>query len=520
VLFLVFVLLSASAFAADWIDYRSGLFHVISNGGDRPARDRLNEMEQLRHVLGNMLGKNDPLKGGVETVWPVEVVLFANAKEYGPHSLRRPFVEGGSAILSSWSADSAFPRDWLRTLTRQLIEDNAGRMPEVIETALCDLFSTIQVNGTRVMLGAPFPPGELPAIRIRAWAKMQMLMTNPEYATKVRVYLNNLQQGGDEALATRNAFGMTPAQLDAQVDAYLRAGGFAPAPASGEALSPSRDFIEKPVDKAAMDALLAELAAAGKTFPPDSARGLVAKGTHPALELAAKANPRWAEPHFRLAALETTPAAKIKELKTAATLEPRNSAYWQALAEAQIEADQYADAAKSWAAAERAAPTDADRVRVRQTHADFEDRRAEFELAEKRRIAEEKARDLQRIKDSAAAEVHAAEQAANNRLGPGADSAKAAIPWFGDPPGEKLSGTLARVDCLNNGPMRLTINIDGGGNIRLLIRDPNKLMVRGAAETRFACGVQRPARKLKVIYTVKADAKLDAVGEIAMVEFP
>ncbi len=82
-----------------------------------------------------------------------------------------------------------------------------------------------------------------------------------------------------------------------------------------------------------------------------------------------------------------------------------------------------------------------------------------------------------------------------------------------------MAGTLARVDCLK-GPLRLTISIDGGGSIRLLIRDPNKLVVHGSSQARFGCGIQKPARKIKVVYNVKADAKLDTVGDVAMVEFP
>lgn len=515
------ILLATPAFAGDhWIEYRFGPFRVISDAGDKPARERLTEMEQLRHVLGAMLGKGGlgVAKGELETVWPIDVVLFSSAREYGPHALPKPFVDGGSATLSAWTADAPMPRDWFRALTRMLIDENAGRMPENIETALCDLFSTIKVNATHVLLGAPPPPGELPPDRMRAWAKMQLLATNPDYSGKVRVYLNNLQGGGDEALATRNAFDMTVAKLDAQADEYLRAGKFEAVPVSGEPMNPNRDFVEKPVAASAIDALLAELASAGKSFPPDSPRGLSAKGTRPALELAAKANPRWAEPHFKLAALETNTVARIKELKTAATLDPRNAAYWQALAEAQTAADQYADAGKSWTAAEKAAPTEAERVRIRQARVDMEERRAAYEAAEKRRIADEQARELQRIKDSAAAEVHAAEDAANKKLG-GFKSDKAPVAWWDDPSGDKVSGTLARVDCLN-GPLRLTIQIDGGGTIRLLIRDPKQLTVQGKAEAVFGCGVQRPARKIKVVYSVKADAKLGTVGDVAMVEFP
>ena len=49
--------MASSAFAADWTEYRMGPFRVISNAGDRAARDRLTEMEQTRHVLAGMLGK-------------------------------------------------------------------------------------------------------------------------------------------------------------------------------------------------------------------------------------------------------------------------------------------------------------------------------------------------------------------------------------------------------------------------------------------------------------------------------
>ncbi|PYT18454.1 MAG: hypothetical protein DMG59_04455 [Acidobacteria bacterium] len=513
----------SSAFAAEhWTEYRSGPFHVISDSGDRPSRERLAELEQLRYVLGTMLGKEGFGQNGLDTIWPIDVVLFANTRAYGPHALPKPLLEGGSAMLSAWTADVPLPRDFLGALTRLLIDDNAGRMPDPIEAALCDLFSTIKVNATKVTLGAPLPKDELPPDRMRAWAKIQMLATNPDYSGKVRVYLNNLQQGGDEAVATRNAFDITVAELDRRADAYLRAAKFEAVPVSGRPLNPNRDFVEKPADAAAISALMSELAAGGKGFPADSPRGLVSKGTRPALELAAKANPRWAEPHFRIAALETNPVAKIKELKTAATLEPRNPSYWQALAEAQMSANSYADAEKSWAAAERAAPTDADRTRIRQARTDMEDRRAAFEAAEKKRRAEEQARELQRVKDSAAAEVHAAEDAANRRLGPVPKSGKAAVPWWDDPQGEKISGTLTRVDCLN-GPLRLTIQMDGvrkNGMVRLLVRDPKQIAVHGSPEAVFGCGVQRPPRKIKVVHNAKADAKMGTVGDVAVVEFP
>jgi len=512
---LTLALLAAPAFAADWVEYRSGPLHIFSDAGDRAARERLTQLEQIRFVLGGMLGKNE-----LTTVWPIDLVLFSNQKQYGPHALPQPLTDGGSAELAAWPADVALPRDLLRAITRLLLDDNAGRMPDEIENGICDLFSTIDVNATRVKIGAPLPAGELAGERLRGWAKLQMMATQPEYSGKLRTYINNMQNAGEEDQAARNAFDMNAAKLAAQAEAYLKAGKFEAAPVNGRALNPNRDFIEKNLDKATVDALLAELDAKGKSFPPESPRGLMAKNTLPALELAIRANPKWAEPHFKAAALESDAARKIAQLKMAATLAPRNAIYWQTLATSQAAANLYADAEKSWTAAERAAGSPEERSRIHQAKLDLQANRAEFDAAEKRREQEEEARDLQRLKDNAAAEIHAVEQAANQRMAANKGNVKGAVPWFGDPTGQKVSGTLTRVECLNGGPLRLTIQ-QAGFPIRLLIRNPKQLTVAAdSGQAEFGCGVQKPARKIEVQHDGKADARLSTMGDILVVKFP
>jgi hypothetical protein len=312
---------------------------------------------------------------------------------------------------------------------------------------------------------------------------------------------------------------MNAAKLAAQAEAYLKAGKFEASQVNGKALNPNRDFIEKNLDKATVDALLAELDAKGKSFPPDSPRGLMAKNTLPALELAMRANPKWAEPHFKAAALESDAGRKIAQLKMAATLAPRNAIYWQTLATSQAAANLYADAEKSWTAAERAAGSPEEKARIHQAKLNLEASRAEFEAAEKRRQLDEEARDLQRVKDNAAAEIHAVEQAANQRLAADHGNIKGAVPWFGDPTGQKVSGTLTRVDCLK-GPLRLTIQ-QTGFPVRLLIRDPKQLTVAAdSGQAEFGCGVQRPARRIEVQHDGKADAKFGTMGDILVVKFP
>jgi hypothetical protein len=514
------VLLAGSASGADkWIEYRIGPFHVISDAGDKAGREKLNQMEQLRYALGTELGKVGMGKDGLVTMWPIELVLFPNQREYLAHAPGKPFTEGGSATLSAWSADTPLPREWLRALARLLIDENSGRMPDAIETALCDLFSTIKVNNTKVSLGAPLPEGELQKERLRAWAKMQMLATRPDFSGKLRVYLNNMQQNGDEGVAVRNAFDLTAAKLDVQLDAYVKAGKFEAVTAGGEALDPNRDFPEKPVEKTVVDGLIAELGAGGKNFPPDSPRGLVEKNTHASLELAIKANPKWAEPQFKLAQIETDSLAKMKELKAAATLDPRNASYWQALAEAQAAADDYDNAAKSWSLAEHAAKDEPERARIHIAKMALDAARADFTEAEKRRRAEEAARDLERVKAAAAAEVHAAEAAANARLNAGKEAYQKPQAWWDEPTGAKVEGKLTRVECLN-GPLRLTIQKDGGAAVKIAVRDLKKLTVNGASEAKFGCGVAKPARKIRLTYEAKPDAKLGTLGDVLVVEFP
>ena len=110
------------------------------------------------------------------------------------------------------------------------------------------------------------------------------------------------------------------------------------------------------------------------------------------------------------------------------------------------------------------------------------------------------------------------EQAANRQQG-GLKSAQVPVAWWADASGEPVEGTLTRVDCLV-GPLRLTIQPAAGAPKVLLIREPDKLSVKGQKEAEFACGVQRPARKIRVVHDSKPDAKLATAGDIHLVEFP
>ncbi|HSW48816.1 MAG TPA: hypothetical protein VLH09_01515 [Bryobacteraceae bacterium] len=239
-----------------------------------------------------------------------------------------------------------------------------------------------------------------------------------------------------------------------------------------------------------------------------------------ALEKAAKSNPRWAEPHFELARLEPDLSLRVQLLAAAAKREPRNVAYWRALAEAQESAGRFLDAARSWASAETASGSAEERERLRKSRLAAEVKRREEDEAARVRKIEEERREIEALKQRARAGIEAAIEKANRENPPMAPSSGKVEPWFEGPrPDAKITGVLRQVDCLG-ALARLVIEADDRKVTRLLIRNSSQVDVLGADEKSFGCGAQKPARRVVVEYFTKPDAKLGTAGEVAVLQFP
>jgi hypothetical protein len=529
---------------------RSGPFEILSNAGERDAREQAYDAEQFRYALGYLLGKQDP-----GSTFPIRIVVLKDrqAAQYA--------VPGGLAMSrDAWISVAAGAKDigpeWRAACARVLLEANTGRLPAEIDRGLIAFLSTLEIKGPKLTWGAP-PDA---TGRTRDWARIAFLATNPDYSSRIRVFLSNLENGADYDSAYRNAFENSAAEINRRIDAYLASGRFEPAPLSGRALSP-RDFTVRAAEAydgrvALADLLLAnparasEAEAAYKALTGAEAqeglgflalraartdakpyfesaakagsknpRAWVEIGTPQALAKAAELNPNWSEPHIRLAALESDPGRKATELKRAAALEPRNPSLWKALALAAADANQFGEAAKAWAAAERAAASPAERDEIRQTRLDLERKKADYEAAERRRLADEQARELQRLKDQALADIRAAEDKARQQMNAGRGPAPAKVEqWWDGGPTQRTSGMLQRVECLGK-RARLVIADQRGRMIQLLVNDPGKVALSGAGELTIACGVQKPMRKVTVEYTPAPDSKLKTAGHVQVIEF-
>jgi hypothetical protein len=537
-----------------WTGLKYGPFEVLSSAGDRPARETLMYLEQFRETLRIITGKQE-----MRMVWPVRVLVFKRTPPASPN-----FALGRDARMAAVGESGAFPRESLKELARILLYENTTRLPQPIEEGLIELVSTLEVNGTRVTLGAPVPQAE----RSHGWALMQLVTVNPDYAGRSRVMVSNLEQSGDFEAACHNAFEKTAKQLDQQAEAYLKSGTFGTTSVSGRALSPIRDFKNDQIDaddeKIAMADLLlaagsgqAEAAYTGLHGPraaeglgllalkehknnqarilfqsaiesqSDSARAWLELGRlepDPAksvkdLKKASELNPSWAEPFLRMSERQDDLGQKADMLKKAANLDARNIDYWQALAKVETAAKDYPAAQKAWAGAERAAANDEERARIHQVRLQAEQERADFEAAERKRIADERERDIQRVKGLSDAAIRTAEEEARKNLNPNGAAPPKPEAWYEATPGEAtVEGEFVRLDCLGR-QARLVVQTADGKTVQLLVGDPSQIVIAGGGEKALGCGQQKTPRKVSVQYKAKPNAKLRTAGEATTIEF-
>jgi tetratricopeptide (TPR) repeat protein len=535
--------------AAEWIETKSGPFVVYSDAGEERAREALYELEQFRFLFGEALGKKD-----LETVWPVMVVVRRAQK--GAPRPRLGF--GRDGWMAEWPAGTAAGPEFLRELALLLIEDNwRDRMPGRLEETVAALFSTMTVDKGRVTLGAPPAPEQ----RTKEWALLAWLLTDETTATRTRVLLGNLAAGADWGTAFRNAFGSRGEEFERAAEQYLAGGQFRTVTMPARPLNPRLAFPVVPMLPSRLRVLGADLLMARgapaaevrvayqraieerpgplaweglglallqegakeearqafeamkKLMDPQRdkcARGLLELGLY---EEAAQKNPKWAEPYVRAAAREAGPVRRAYLLKKAAELRPRDAELWQQLAKAQTEAKQYAEAEKSWRAAERAARTEEERARIARAREEFEQARFEAEAAERARRRKEEQDELERLKQEALERIREAEKKANQ----GGVEGKKIEPWWEGPPTQTLAGVLENVQCQGR-RARLVVRDAAGKAVTLEIADPGKVVVLGAGgqQAQLSCGVQKPARRVKVEYTAAAAGK---AGEVVSVEF-
>ncbi len=543
-----------------WTELNIGPFYVDTDSDISAAREDLEQLEQVRSVLGGLLESQD-----LHSVWPIRVLLTNQIEKTNPERVDEPAVpsepktqsrfvwQNGQWLLAA-APDVHMPLGDVATI---LLDANTPRLPDEVESGLRALFSTLQAHGSRVTWGgAPAKPD-------LAWARMQLLATKFEYYSSFHIFLTAMKSGSSLRVAEQNAFGKDFNALEQEAAANLAKGSWQPVAASGRPLDPRRDFGEHSLDstaaavyladasltrdpkgaeaayKSAVEAGgaaaplgfegLAQLAAVQDRDPKPDLQNAIRAGSRsapvyvagakdlppdqalPLLKKAAQLNPLWGEPVFLQAQLATSPAEKESKLKQATQLDPRATQYWLELAQVETANGEGVSAQGAWLHAEDSAPTQAERDRLHQRRLDSQQERED--AAENQRVREREAAHVadEQAQQSEADRIRAAEERANRALDSTAGGTQPSnvVPWSAVSANKKLRGQLIQVDCLRHAS-RLTIRM-ANGTVALLLPESIK--------AKLACGVLTTPRRVSLVYNAEADEQHNTSGTITSFEF-
>ncbi len=175
----------------------------------------------------------------------------------------------------------------------------------------------------------------------------------------------------------------------------------------------------------------------------------------------------------------------------------------------------FIDASKSWLSAERSAPTEAERVRLRRERSAIENQRVEAELAAAKEAKDEAERELRRIMAESQARIKAAEDRANRTNSAQATftPGQAPVTFKEGFTGTRVAGQLIEVECVDS-VLKLNIQVPNAPIAVVLVRkNPEQ-----DGHPVFTCGPVSPSRRIEVVHNNKADVRWETVGEVETYE--
>jgi tetratricopeptide (TPR) repeat protein len=239
---------------AAWTRIKSSNFELYTSAGENRGREAVLYFERVQGVFANIL------KGRDLTPLPVRVVLFRSKKEYEPY---RPTESAAAYYLSSRDRDyivmsGGGTEDYpiaLHEYTHLLIRHGKQKVPLWLNEGLAELYSSLQPQAKRVMIGSLLP-GRMATFDREKWIPLANLVEvehdSPEYTEKKRAAMfyaeswalahmlvlqdnyrqelprlvKALDQGKTAAESFQAVYGLTLEQLDKVLRRYVRGDRF------------------------------------------------------------------------------------------------------------------------------------------------------------------------------------------------------------------------------------------------------------------------------------------------------
>lgn len=249
------LLLAGTATAAErWTCVATPNFEVYTTAGPRAAQDALKRFEQVREFF------TQSLKVVASTEAPVRLILFQSAKEFEPYKpneaaaafylpgLDRDFIVVGDLDEQFWPVAT-------HEYVHLLLKYSGSKTPLWLGEGMAELFSTMTQVGDKMRVGVP-PPGHLAAMRqdkpmpleelfgvdhssdryttkrhagkfySQSWALAHMLFLDPRYMTARPAFLHAVLAGTPPEEALAKVYAKTAAQVNRDLEGYVRQGSF------------------------------------------------------------------------------------------------------------------------------------------------------------------------------------------------------------------------------------------------------------------------------------------------------
>src|SRR5271165_2051294 len=185
-------LLAAAALAAapadPWLRIQSTNFELFTTAGERAGRDLVRHFEQVRAFFLQVFGAKST------NGKPVRIIAFHSEKEFQPYRPNEAatafFHDGGEHdYIVMQGAASEHYGVATHEYTHLLVGQAAGVIPVWLNEGLAELYSTLEQEGPKIVVGKA-PPGRLQALRENRWVDLNVLLAtgrdSPLYNEKSR----------------------------------------------------------------------------------------------------------------------------------------------------------------------------------------------------------------------------------------------------------------------------------------------------------------------------------------------
>jgi len=235
--------------ASTWLRLETPYFEVVTDAKESAAREVLDRLEGIRQAIGDE--QSNPL--------PVRVYLFRTEKEFvpfRPSAATSGFYQSGpdrDLIVMYASGDPGHVV--FHEFVHITLHHSGARMPQWFEEGIAELYSTLEISGSKLRIGRPVPQHtrtleqstwltaeEMWGVNkssaqynerekagifyAQSWALVHLLCTSPDYRGKVREFSALIEAGNEGQHAFQKAFGRTLARALQDVRATVEARRF------------------------------------------------------------------------------------------------------------------------------------------------------------------------------------------------------------------------------------------------------------------------------------------------------